>query len=362
MTKPFVDLVIACHDPSRPLERAVRSVLAGDVAREQVRVTVVAHGQRAETFAKSLEAVPGDWRVIEHDDGVGSPAGPFNHGLAQVEAPYCAVMGSDDFLEPGAMEEWISRARGSEADMIIAPVRIDGQPVMLNPLPRLQRTRRLDAARDRLLYRTAPLGLIRTATKRRLGLTMTEGMRTGEDIEFGTRLLTQSDRIDFPFRAPCYVIGTDAQQRTSHSVLSLVETMRPLSRLLDAGIPAAMSAAHCRAFAIKFVRISVLGAARARPKLSDWQEGDAPALSAMLQRLVSLSPGVLDPFSRQERVLTDAIENTPTPEGISEGVARSTALSTRRQRMLPRALHSALDRESILSRYLVYAFRERALG
>lgn len=362
MTKPFVDLVIACHDPSRPLERAVRSVLAGDAARRQVRVTVVAHGQPADVFTKMLESVPGDWRVVEYSDGLSSPAGPFNHGLAQAEAPYCAVMGSDDFLEPGAMDEWIRRAQSSDADMVIAPVRIAGQPVMLNPLPRLQRTRRLDAARDRLLYRTAPLGLIRTATMRRLGLTMTEGMRTGEDIDFGARLLTQSERIEFPFRSPCYVIGTDARQRTSHSVLSLVETLRPLSLLLDADFPDIVSAAHRKAFAIKFVRISILGAARARPKISDWQDGDAAALHEMMLRLIALAPGVLAPFSRQERVLTDAIEHSPTPKGICEGVARSEALSSRRERMLPRALRSALDRESILRRYLIYAFRERSLG
>lgn len=362
MTKPFVDLVIACHDPSRPLERAVRSVLAGETARRQVRVTVVAHGQPAGVFTEVLDGVPGEWRVVEYSDGLSSPAGPFNDGLARAEAPYCAVMGSDDFLEPGAMDEWIRRAEHSDADMVIAPVRIDGQPVMLNPLPRLQRTRRLDAARDRLLYRTAPLGLIRTATMRRLGLTMTEGMRTGEDIEFGARLLTQSERIDFPFRAPCYVIGTDARQRTSHSVLSLAETLRPLSLLLDTDVPAIMSAAHRRAFAIKFLRISVLGAARARPTTSDWQDGDAAALQEMMLRLIALSPGVLAPFSRQERVITDAIGHSPTPQGICEGIARSEGLRSRRERMLPRALRSALDRETILRRYLIYAFRERGLG
>lgn len=362
MTSPFVDVVIACHDPSRPLERAVRSLLASDAARETVRVTVVAHGLAAEAFERRLTGIRGEWRVVEHHDGVASPAGPYNRGLALAEAEYCAVMGSDDFLEPGAIEAWIAAARSGRADMVVAPLRIDGQPVMFNPLPRPRRTTALDAARDRLFYRSAPLGLILTSTMRRLGLTMTEGVPVGEDIEFGVRLFAEASRVDFPFRAPCYVIGTDARERTSHTPLTIEQTMQPLDRLLDGDVPARLSPAHRRALAVKLVRISVLGAARSRPRPEDWRPGDAEALADLLDRLVRLDARALDPLSRQERTLTDAIRSRPTAEGIVAGVAASDAQTARSQRLLTRRASAVLDRESILRRYIVYAIRQRGWG
>ncbi|MFB7251797.1 glycosyltransferase family 2 protein [Microbacterium sp. NPDC056234] len=362
MTSRFVDLVIACHDPSRPIERAVGSVLASDTARENVRVTVVAHGQPAEAFQQRLAGIDGDWRVIEHHDGIASPAGPYNCGLALAEAEYCAVMGSDDFLEPGAIEAWMAAARSGRADMVVAPIRIDGQPMMFNPLPRPRRTTSLDAARDRLFYRSAPLGLVRTDTMRSLGLSMTEGVPVGEDIEFGVRLFAEATRIDFPFRAPCYVIGTDARERTSHTPLTIEQTMRPLHRLLDGDVPARLSPAHRRALAVKFIRISVLGAARSRPRPEDWRPGDAQALADLLDRLLALDARALHPLSRQERTLIDAIRSSTTSEGIVAGIAASDAQKSRTQRLLPRRASATLDRESILRRYMVYAIRQRRWG
>ncbi|HWV49076.1 MAG TPA: glycosyltransferase family 2 protein [Microbacterium sp.] len=362
MTSRFVDVVIACHDPSRPIERAVGSVLASDVARESVRVTIVAHGQPADEFRRRLDGIDGELRVVEHYDGIRSPAGPYNRGLALAEAEYCAVMGSDDFLEPGAIEAWIAVARAGHADMVVAPMRIDGQPVMFNPLPRPRRTAALDASRDRLFYRSAPLGLIRTETMRRLGLSMTEGVPVGEDIEFGVRLFTESSRIDFPFRAPCYVIGTDARERTSYAPLTIEQTMQPIVRLLDGDVPAGLSPAHRRALAVKLVRISVLGAARSRPQPEDWRPGDAEALGDVLDRVLALDDRALHPLSRQERTLVDAIRTRPTPEGITAGIVMSEAQTSRRQRLLAARVSAILDRESILRRYVVYAIRQRRWG
>jgi hypothetical protein len=313
-------------------------------------------------FEERLAGIAGDWRVIEHHDGIRSPAGPFNKGLDEATAEYCAVMGSDDFLEPGALDAWSTAARDRQADMVIAPMRIDGQPVMLNPLPRVRRTRRLDAARDRLLYRTAPLGLLRTATVRRLGLRMHEGVPTGEDIEFGVRMLTEADRIDFPLRAPCYVIGTDARERTSHAALDIRSTLEPLAALLDGAAPGRMTAEHRRALAIKFIRISVLGAARARPAEEDWQDGDVEELRGMLARLMSLSPGSVGPLSRSERVLTDAISTATRPGDVIAAIERSSTMTSRAERLLPRRPRAWLDRESLLRRYAVHAIRERGLG
>lgn len=360
MTAPFVDVVIACHDERRPIERAVRSVLAGLRERDEVRVTVVAHGVPAAGFEDRLSGTEGRWRVVEFADGIRSPAGPFNHGLSLAEGEYCAVMGSDDFLEPGAMSRWIDRVREGQPDAAIAPIRIDGQKIMPNPLTRLGRRRRMDAAKDRLFYRTAPLGLIRTQSMRRMGLRMTEGVRVGEDAEFGIRLFAQSERVDFLGGAGCYVIGIDASERTTHARMSLEESLEPIVRVLDGDLPGELTPSHRRALAIKLVRVSILGAARARADLADWRGDDEVRfLSDILRRLVGLAPQVLAPFNRHDRRVLDVLRDDPTVAAVVEVVC-STRQDGRIERWItPHPLWS-FSRESMLRRYVLYVLkRER---
>lgn len=359
MTEPFVDVVIACHDVSRPIERAVRSVFDVGQAPGEVRVTVVAHGIPAEELERRLADIDGSIRVVAFADGIRSAAGPFNRGLDLVEGEYCAVMGSDDFLEPGAMTAWIGHARAERPDALMAPIRIDGQPLMPNPLSRIGRRRRLDAAKDRLFYRTAPLGLIRTATMRAMGLRMTEGVRVGEDFDFGIRLFSLSSRVDAP-RSPAYVIGIDARERTTHARLSMTDEFAPITRLLEDGLPAALPPAHRKALAIKLVRISVIGAARSRPVPDDWRGEDEVAfLAAMLQRLVRLAPGVLGPFNLQDRGILDSLTADGSVAETTAAVTRA-ASAGRLRRWLTRNPLRSFSRESMLRRYVLYVLkRER---
>jgi hypothetical protein len=357
---PFVDVVIACHDPARPIERAVRSVLADPGPPDAVRVTVVAHGIPGAPLADRLSEVEGWWRVEEFADGIRSPAGPFNHGLALAEGEYCAVMGSDDFLEPGTMTRWIDHARREQPDALIGAIRIDGFPVMPNPLARVGRTRRLDAAKDRLFYRTAPLGLIRTATMRDMSLRMTEGVRVGEDFEFGIRLFAEASRLDFAAGSPCYVIGVDAAERTTHARLSVEETFAPIVRLLDAGIVRRLTPAHRLALAVKLVRVSVIGYARSRPRESDWDgEDEVVYLADLLARLVALAPRVLAPFNIQDRRVLDALRPGADVRRVVAAVARAAAAGRRERWLTPDLVHS-FARESTLRRYVLYVLsRER---
>lgn len=360
MTRPFVDVVIACHDQLRPIERAVGSVLSDDSARRSVRVTVVAHGIPAAPLSERLSGIAGSWRVEEFADGIRSPAGPFNHGLSLAEAEYCAVMGSDDFLEPGTMARWIEHAVRERPDAIIGAIRIDGFPVMPNPLARLGRSRRLDAAKDRLFYRTAPLGLIRTETMRSMGLRMTEGVRVGEDFEFGIRLFAQAPRVDRCAGAPCYVIGVDAQERTTHARLSIEETFAPIVGLLDRGVPADLVPAHRRALAVKLIRVSVLGYARSRPRPQDWLGDDeVDYLADVLRRLIALAPGVLAPFNIADRGVIDGLLAEPRVDRVLADVGRAAAAGRRERWFTPDLRHS-FARESTLRRYVLYVLtRER---
>ncbi|MDQ0645034.1 glycosyltransferase [Microbacterium murale] len=360
MSAASIEVIIACHDPSRPLARAVSSLFQDVRVRDRVRAVIVAHGTAPGALEAQLTDVEGDWQVVPFSDGVRSPAGPFNHGLRAVRAEYCAVMGSDDYLEPGAMEAWLAQADESGADAVIAPIRLQGESRMPNPLVGLFRERRLDASRDRLFYRTAPLGIVRTQTMRDLGLTMAEGVRVGEDFEFGIRLWSLADRVDFARNAPCYVIGTDAKERTTYAPLSLDERFEPITRLLDDGLPQVLTAAHRRALAIKLVRISVLGAAHTLSAQNAWRDDDEVIeLAAALRRLLALAPRVLEPFNLQNRRVLDALLHEPTISKVTAEVQRS-ATATRWERWATRNPLYMFHRESMLRRYALYWFaRER---
>lgn len=193
-TEVMVDVVIAVHTAQRPIARAVSSALASPV---RVRVTVVAHNLDPALIEDNLAGVavpPGSSvRVLAFTDTTRSPAGPFNHGLDAAQAPYAAVMGSDDRLAPGAIASWLALARRTGAAAVVARLATahpDGAVAAVVPTPptRPWRTTMLDGVRDRLSYRSAPLGLLDRAALERLGLRFTLGHEVGEDVAFVTRL------------------------------------------------------------------------------------------------------------------------------------------------------------------------------
>src|SRR5262249_44697008 len=118
----LVDVVIAVHQETRPIERAVSSVLTS--APPGTTAIVVCHGIPADPVARRLTDVAGGKvEVLAHDDGVPSPAGPFNAGLDAAKARFVSVMGSDDFLQPGALRNWAALAKRTNADAVAARVK-----------------------------------------------------------------------------------------------------------------------------------------------------------------------------------------------------------------------------------------------
>ncbi|WP_404475513.1 glycosyltransferase [Microbacterium aerolatum] len=351
MSSPTVDVVIACHDDRRPIERAVSSVLQDEKTRHLVRVTVVAHGLDQTLIERRLDGIKGEIRVVPYRDGIRSAAGPFNHGLDLVEAEYCAVMGSDDFLEPGTMAAWISHVRDHRPDAAIAQVRLQGHTVMPNPLVRLGRHRNLDAGRDRLFYRTAPLGLIRTARMRELGLRMLEGVRVGEDFEFGVRLWAHGGRIDLLSGAGTYVIGEDAPERTTLGSMTVSERFAPIVCLIDDGVVAALSPAHRKALITKLVRVSVVGNAQALA--AELDDADVAEIAVLLRRLLDVAPTAVRSFNRQDRVVLDGLLSAPTAARLQADVARSRGAGRVDRWLTPDIVHS-FARESTLRRYVLY--------
>ena len=320
-SSPAVDLIIAAHDPEREVGRAVASVLDG--AGSDVRVTVVAHGKPASDFSATLADVIEDSRVrvVEFADGVRSPAGPFNHGFAIADAEFVAIMGSDDFLEPGAITAWLARARETGTDYLMPQLRNqDGAP-WRDPLTRPRRHDHLDVVRDRLAYRAAPLGLIRRSLLRSTPLT--EGLATGEDIDLGLRLVAGESSVAVAVGLPAYVIGADAPQRITLEPRAAAEELRALLLVTAQPWILALSPARRRAMAIKLWRLNLIPGVVARAD-AQWSDADLAALATSAAALRALAPTAEASLSASERWVADAAAAATGP-AIIQGVGRARA-------------------------------------
>lgn len=355
-----VDVVVAVHDVRRRFVRAVRSALGEGTAAPRVRVTVVAHRLPAAQVRAPLEdgglapaLVEGRVRVLELDDGVPSPTGPFTLGLDSAEGTWVSLLGSDDHLEPGALAAWwrLGEARGSAA--VLAPMRLDTGRLVRSPVPRPLAGRlwpaALDPVRDRLAPRSAPLGLLRREVVERLGLRLTPGLRTGEDIAFSTRLWFSGERLDLDRRAPAYVIGTDAEERVSTTPRPVTEELAAVRLLRAEPWVEALGPAQRRALAVTVLRVHVLGAVARRAASWPDAESEVPWLASLARDWTALGPSALDPLSRSDRRVLDALGSGPA---AVLAAARERARAGRAATILPVRLRHALDREGTVRRYL----------
>jgi len=369
---PPVEVVVPVHQPTRPVGRAVASVLRDPVGAGAI---VVAHGldpRALDAQLGPLAAEAGDrLRVVRLDDGRRSPAGPFNHGIDEVRSEWFAIMGSDDWLEEGALSAWLDHARraagaGSGPDVVLAPLRHQSEQDVPTPLPRHGRTAELDVVRDRLLYRTAPLGLLRTAAWRAQGAAFDADVARGVDMETTALLWSSPEiRVDYARHAPRYVIGADATDRVTLAPGPLSEVLHAVRR--TAAEPRLLDRPHAvrRALAIKLARIHLMGVAIARTETADVDAltpADAEALHATAHALTGLHPGWPLAFTAADRRLLEACAD---PQAGPEEIRR--AARRRREaglwaRNVPRAPWRALDRESTLVRYLLTARDTRAVA
>lgn len=361
---PLVDVVVALHDLSRPVARTVRSVFArpgGEVvADRRLRVTVACHELDASEVAAVLpDDLRGTVRLLEVRDGLGSPSGPYNAGIDAATAPYVTIIGSDDFFEPGALLAWHARAEESGAEMVLARMTMQGGAPINTPRVRPRRTTRLDAVKDRMAYRTAPLGLMRRESLGDLGLRLDEGMKVGGDIAFTVRLWDLAERIDLAWDDPAYVVGVDAQTRVTTTVRPLAVSLAPYTALLARDWFPRLPRAYQRAVAIKVLRIHVLDNVGRRDAVDLWADGEADYLRDVVSSLVAVAPRVLRPFSAADRLVLDAcLDPASTPQSLV-AAASARSRSGRLARLLPpgpAGLLGALDRESTLRYYAADRF------
>lgn len=353
MTEPLVDLVVAVHTAERPVARAVASVLETQVP---VRVTVVAHHVEPARIEASLAgvAVPASSsvRVLALSDGTRSPAGPFNHGIDAATAPFVAVMGSDDRLARGALDSWVALQRSTGAAVVIArlahagPAGAVGRTVPTPPT-RPGHTRRLDGVRDRLSYRSAPLGLVERAALDRLGLRFTPGLEVGEDVEVVTRLWFSGAPVAFDRRGPAYLVGADAGDRTTYVSRPVAVELEFLRRIVSAPWFGACSARQRAAAAVKFLRIHVFGLLGNR-QADFWDSAQRSALAVAARDVLSVAPGCEAVLSRADRAVLDAVLDLSVPTAVLLARGRARRRHGRPSTLVPRDLRMVLAREAPL--------------
>lgn len=259
MPQPLVDLVIATHNPERPISRSVGSVLRHTSA--AVRVTVVCHNTDPAGIAARLTEFSSDerLRILELSDGVPSPSEPFNFGLDAATARFTSIMGSDDELESGAIDSWLGVADRDSADVVITRLMLASGRVVPTPPVRGRRESRLDPIRDRLSYRSAPLGLV--SRERFAALRLTPGMRSGGDLAYVTQLWFSGARISFDREGPAYVVHDDANDRVTLRARAVAEDLAWLTPLLTSEWAQSRPPHERTAIAVKFVRRHLFGAA-----------------------------------------------------------------------------------------------------
>lgn len=332
---PLVDLTIAVHSQTRPIARAVGAVLRGTNA--PVRVTVVAHNIDQTIIEHNLGALMDDRRVrvLSLRDGIPSPAGPMNLGLAHATAPFIAVAGSDDELAAGAIDSWLACQARTAADVVLARIQLpDGRTDPYPPVRWGRRTQRLHVRKDRLHYRSAPLGLIRRATHG--DLRFTEGLKSGEDLAYTGALWFTSTAISYDLHGPAYVGHDDAVDRVTSEVRLVAEDFAFLDAVEQAPWFAHLSRRDRDALVLKYLRLHVFDAVQSRATSDETYRAHAAALRALIARLRDWSPGAFSLLSRADHAVIREIDSA------ADSVARLAPLLARRQRYgSPRTLITA---------------------
>lgn len=304
MNERLVDVVIAIHQESRPIERAVGSVLAA--APPGTTAVVVCHGIPADPIARRLSGVAGEVQVLAHEDGVPSPAGPFNAGLDAAKARFVAVMGSDDFLEPGALAHWADLAGRTNADAVVARVKHQAGGLVRTPPTRWgRRAANVSFAADRLAYRTAPLGLMRRDALADNGLRFTPGLRTGDDLDLGLRLWLRG-RVAYARTAPAYVVGSDAAVRVTMSTRPVVDDLDCCLQVVAAPWFGGLGARERVAIVVKLLRIHVFAAVHNRAAPAAWSPEERASLAESTERILAGAPAARRHLSLVEARLLDA--------------------------------------------------------
>ncbi len=323
--EPVVDVIIAVHTETRPIARAVASILDHNAA--AINVWVVAHNIAPDKITNQLGQWASDPRVklLEFRDGIHSPAGPFNFGIASSTAPFFAVLGSDDSLEAGAIDSWLALQRKVDAAMVIARIYYVGRGFESSPPIRILKSGVLNPVKDRLAYRSAPLGII---SREAFGqLRFTEGLESGEDLAYVTRMWFSKEKIAFDRFGPTYEGHNDAEDRVTYASRTIDKDFRFLNEIIDTPWFAELSDSARLAIVVKIIRIHVFDAIFARVQLKPWTREEHAALAEVLNRLLRVAPKALRLLSRidQEVLVAATADSAGYPDSPGDDLPKLMA-------------------------------------
>lgn len=303
---PAVDLTIAVHSATRPIARAVASVI--DHTAANVRVNVVAHNIDPEIIRTNLGryASHPSVRLLHLQDGIGSPAGPMNHGFAQSDAAFLSVMGSDDQLAPGAIDSWLALQKDTNAEAVLGRIVLaTGQADPYPPVRNGRRLRDLDGRKDRLAYRSAPIGLIERA---RFGhLRFTEGLPSGEDLAYSATLWFTGTRLAYDLHGPGYVLNDDAIDRVTTAPRAITDNFSFIDAIEDLEWYAESSRGVREALVVKLIRLHYFDVLRAHARTKAGLSPKRDELLEVLRRLEAMSPSAMRLLSRADRRIIHAL-------------------------------------------------------
>ncbi|MBO2988385.1 glycosyltransferase [Leucobacter tardus] len=339
-----VEIIIACHAPERRVDRAVESVVLGngDVA----TATVVCHNVAKNVIAERIpEGVRDRVKFIELQDDLPSPTGPFMHGIEQATAPWVGIMGSDDFYEAGAIAAMLELA--DEREAVMPRLGHDSGGAVRTPPVRFVPRADRDAVRDRLYYRSAPLGILRREFLAANDLGLDAGFKVGGDLRLST-LLWSLGSVAVQRRGPRYVIGSDAADRVTMSLPPVAEEMRHIASVWGQACQSRLTIQQREALGTKYLRIHVFGAAYYRAVRNAWLPGDREALAEAVSRVLEAAPLAAAPLSRADHALLDAILDLSVPDAALSAFALARRRFGRPSTMIPGSLKHLLHREAPL--------------
>ena len=298
---PEVQIVIPVHDPTRQIRRAVESVLQCRSA----AAIVVAHGIDSAKLDLPLnERVT----VVRVDEGVGYPGIAFNAGLKAGTAPWVGVMGSDDWFQDGALEALITRAESTGSDGVLVPLSAPGASQnVLKPVT--LRAQELDPVRDRLFYRTAPLGIFRKEILQSPRYLFAEDTVAGVDQINGIRLWTDGLKISYFRNDPAYVVGDDARTRVTLARRSVSEQAAAWKNVWQDPEVRALPLTVRNALGEKMIRVHVFDWIKRHRDAKTWQPGDLDWLAGLVELILESAPAATLALSSSENaVITSLLE------------------------------------------------------
>lgn len=315
-----IEVVIPVHDPARPLERGLRSILAQRAGLAALGVelgaTVVCHNIPVEAIKESLPpGLAADDAVtwLGHMDGVKSPAGPRNAALDRSSATFLCFLDSDDYLEAGSLAAWWKAGETHAAAAVVAPLRTPEGTILRSPRIRPSKPEVLDAVKDGLAYRSVPYGLLRRDALLACGFRYAEGVLIGEDLEATLKLWFRGGLVVYPYAAPAYhQTDSSGPSRVTSAVRPLAEEFQWLDALVQSPWIRTATLAERRAIALKLLRIHGIGALVRRGSMADfhgspvWSAADQTAWAKARMQLLDLAGGSLPALSRRDAALSRA--------------------------------------------------------